>query len=686
MAKPRKAKQCLPQAGGGGGQSKRRPASSSQLLEDSHDRIEKGLKKTEQSSYKNRVVTCLALLCGALNSYNGYTLFENDRYFSHLSNLEREMTFRTEMGLYYSYYKTVVNAPNLPTGIAKLVVNNVTEYPSNINTLKRFNLYPELVIGLGYRIFSKLAAYLGVQTKNCWMIDRKELPAVESCTGLGDLAIYYVVSVYAWNAVTGIALVGLAYVVSGSVLGAILTSVVYFCNYNESTRIQWTPPLRESFAYPFLLFHMFQTTRLLRAPVGLLPSVAYVVTTTCSLLFWQFSQFALLTEICSLFAVYSIHSRIHWSQLQYIAAMHFCSVFIAYIMLFTNDMLLTSMYTATVTATIIVVNARLLNTFKKPVLKTLLQLLLLAVTAVGIKLFLWFVLRVTDDSHIWNILLAKLTDYRDFHTMLYTCAPEFDFLKVDYFKSLWPTLLVPLAVALTLVCTQVFRRQQLPPELLLNLYQCLAFLAMAFMVMRLKMFLTPHLCILASLAVPPRFLSNKFPLRSVVVAALVGIIVLPGWNRLVSIHSHKGEYSNPNLEELLIFIDDYAEPTDSFAGPMPLMANILLSTGRPIVNHPHYEDSRLRAKTERIYTLLSRKTLREVYDHLKKLKVCYIVLSRAWCHGKMRTGCALVDIWDELDPLNKFKPQVCDRLASDDTEGLFQIIFHNEEYTMLRLK
>jgi len=70
------------------------------------------------------------------------------------------MTFRTEMvikvhsiihfnylikGLYYSYFKTIIEADTLKHGVLELFSNNQTEYPDTINVLRRFNLYPEVI-------------------------------------------------------------------------------------------------------------------------------------------------------------------------------------------------------------------------------------------------------------------------------------------------------------------------------------------------------------------------------------------------------------------------------------------------------------------------------------------------------------------------------------------------------------
>ena len=54
-------------------------------------------------------------------------------------------------------------------------------------------------------------------------------------------------------------------VCSDSVFGGFISVLAFFFNHGEATRVQWTPPLRESFGYPVFLFQMLITSYILKS-------------------------------------------------------------------------------------------------------------------------------------------------------------------------------------------------------------------------------------------------------------------------------------------------------------------------------------------------------------------------------------------------------------------------------------
>ncbi|TNN27146.1 putative C-mannosyltransferase DPY19L1 [Liparis tanakae] len=79
------------------------------------------------------------------------------------------------------------------------------------------------------------------------------------------------------------------------------------------------------------------------------------------------------------------------------------------------------------------------------------------------------------------------------------------------------------------------------------------------------------------------------------VYAVMAVMAVQGVANLRAQWGIIGEFSNMPQEELLDWIQDNTRPDSVFAGAMPTMASVKLSTGRPIVNHPHYEDAGLRS-------------------------------------------------------------------------------------------
>ena len=103
-------------------------------------------------------------------------------WFTNIKEVEREISFRTESGLYYSYFKQTIQgnfdltfvkitilAKTLGDAFHQFVHDNKTEFPNEVNILERFNIYQEIFLGIIYRVFQP--AQVVISKKCCLYYD-----------------------------------------------------------------------------------------------------------------------------------------------------------------------------------------------------------------------------------------------------------------------------------------------------------------------------------------------------------------------------------------------------------------------------------------------------------------------------------------------------------------------------------
>ncbi|XP_027749348.1 probable C-mannosyltransferase DPY19L3 isoform X3 [Empidonax traillii] len=444
----------------------------------------------------------VAISLGLLTSVYVATLHENDLWFSNIKEVEREISFRTECGLYYSYYKQMIQAASIQQGLHGLVYDNKTESVRTINILERMNVYQEVFLSILYRILP-IQQYL-------------------------EPVYFYIYTLFGLQAVYVIALYVTSWLLSGTWLSGLLAACWYITNRVDTTRVEFTIPLRENWALPFFAVQIAAITYLLRThlqPVQeRLTLMAVFIATFLFSLTWQFNQFMMLIQALALFILDCLDmlptAKVTWLYIIQISAL-----LLVCVLQFFNSMILGSLlisFNASVlVARTIQKNLKkggLLNRLGKLILHVLLVLCLTLLINKCIKK----ILNLESDEHIFKFLKAKFGfgATRDFDANLYLCEEAFGLLPLNTFSRLSDTLLFYvyvfvlflMAVAAVIVAfrnlsgsNQVKAMEKmeectitLKPDAAYSLVHTVLFGCLALSTMRMKYLWTSHMCVFAS--------------------------------------------------------------------------------------------------------------------------------------------------------------------------------------------
>lgn len=647
------------------------------------------------------------------------TIHENWMWFSNIKEVEREISFRTESGLYYSYYKQMVQAPSITQGLYELTHDNQTEHPSTINVLARMNIYQEVVLAIFYKI-------LPIKT-------------------LLEPIYFYIYSVFSLHGMLVSCLFATSWMLSGSWLAGTLTAALYIFNRLDTTRVEYVIPLRESFSLPFLWLQIAAITFYFKPNLSRLKEkIAIFTIISSTFLFsvcWQFNQFILMLQAFALFGVW-ILDMIPPSKVRTVLAAQGLSLIAVCISQYINTMILGSLIMSFIPATFLLMYFRGDNvspcSIPSRLSKVAFYSLAVLVIMIVFNLAAKTLLSLDADEHIFKFLLNKfgVGNPRDFDSRLYLCIEAFGFLQLDTYQRMSKYLAFPLyavthvtlLVILFIAVMQNWRNHSHEaglkdhtskqthlltgrPELAFHTVQAVFFGALAMSTLRMKYLWTPYMCILAGFGVADykawKTLLVQLNTQGIVVqivrhlatilalALLLAIALPPTLKELEDLK----EFWDPDTVELMEWIKKSTPPGAAFMGSMQLMAGVKLCTGRPITNHPHYEDKDLRIKTKQLYQTYGKRTPEDVHAILHDYKTSYIIMEDSICLAPSNNGCRLPDLIDvdngvipdsgkrEPGLVPSSIPRFCDavRRGTPEYKKYFKHVFTNKTFRIYKV-
>jgi len=359
------------------------------------------------------------------------TLHDNELWFSEIMEVEREISFRTEQGLYYSYFKQLVKAPSLSEGLRQLQVDNKTESVNTINILHRFNVHQEVLLAALYKIYSFRL----------------------------NPIFFYTYAVFALQGIFLSALYLISWSLSGTWLTGVLAAVYAVVNRFDVTRVTFTVPLREHFSLPFIFsqfgsvgHYLANTNRessneTVQLAIIYLTSLAFTIT-------WQFAQFVLLIQALALFGLAMV-GALDKDRVSRLLSVHLAVMLSVWYLQFYQPMVLNSLVVSLIPVAILSLQSQL-DTDGQGVLRniglTSARLFIAGAVTICLNMIIKVWMDQTADNHIFKFLKNKLSrDSTDFETQLYLCNEAFKWLDWHTYVRLFSSSALPAYLLFTLI-------------------------------------------------------------------------------------------------------------------------------------------------------------------------------------------------------------------------------------------
>ncbi|XP_008538339.1 probable C-mannosyltransferase DPY19L4 isoform X2 [Equus przewalskii] len=578
-------------------------------------------------------IGCLA----AVTSGMMYALYlsayhERKFWFSNRQELEREITFQGDSAIYYSYYKDMLKAPSFERGVYELTHNNKTVSLKTINAVQQMSLYPELIASVLYQ-----------------------------ATGSNEIiepVYFYIGIVFGLQGIYVTALFVTSWLMSGTWLAGMLTVAWFIINRVDTTRIEYSIPLRENWALPYFACQVAALTGYLKSNLNTYGErFCYLLmsaSTYTFMMMWEYSHYLLFLQAISLFLLDSF-SLEQSDKVHEVYKIYIFSLFLGYLLQFENSALLVS------------------------------PLLSLVVALMLAKCLQMFVPH-KEHGHMLKFLEVKfgLNMTKNFTMNWLLCQESLQAPSRAFFLRLTQSSVLPFYTLVLIICffsmlQVIFRRingKSLKetvtledgrigerPEIIYHVIHTILLGSLAMVIEGLKYLWTPYVCMLAAFGVcSPELWMTLFKwlrLRTVhpVLLALIlsmavpTIIGLSLWKeffpRLMTELTELQEFYDPDTVELMTWIKRQAPVAAVFAGSPQLMGAIKLCTGWMVTSLPLYNDDDLLKRNENIYQIYSKRSAEDIYKILTSYKTNYLIVEDAICNEVGTTrGCRVKDLLD----------------------------------------